>query len=300
VVNGVVTDLVAVTKALKQLWADNRFECRNVILGITSQQVVVRDLTLPNLPADQMAKALPYQAADVIPLPIEQTLIDFTPLGEVDSDAETISGLLIATPREPVVAAVAAVERSGLHVARVDLCSFAALRSIADEKLSVEAVVDLGAQLTNIVIHAQGIPKVVRTVSRGGHELTLRLVQRADLSTDEAERAKREQGLTGDHLDIVDLISDGIRPLLAEIRSSVHYFGSANPSMVLERISLTGGASRLPGLADAITEQLGVPTGLVDPMQHIRNRWANKDVQQAEAQHAATAVSIGLAMGAAG
>jgi len=170
VVNGVVTDQSAVTAALKALWRANKFECRNVILGITNQQVVVRDMTVPNLSPQQRAKALPFQAREIVALPMDQVLIDFAQLGEVDPEAETVSGLLVATPRQPVLAAVEAVERANLKVARVDLSSFAVLRSIAHEQLSVEAVIDLGAHLTSIVIHSHGVTKVVRTISRGGRQ----------------------------------------------------------------------------------------------------------------------------------
>lgn len=299
VVSGVVNDQVAVSRALRELWSANKLDGRNVIVGITSQQVVVRDLAMPNLPPDQMAKALPYQARDLIPLPLEQVLIDFVPLGEPDEATEMMPGLLVATPREPVTAAVQAVERAGLQVARVDLSSFALLRAIADEHLSIEAVIDLGAHLTNIVIHKQGVPKVVRTVPRGGAELTERLADRVGLELAQAEMIKCQEGLIGTSTAIVDALAEGIRPLLSEIRSSVHYFESTNGGSHLERISLTGGASALPGLAEAMDRQLGVPTGVVEAMQHIRNRWSTKALREPASSRSATAVSIGLAMGAA-
>ncbi len=104
-------------------------------------------------------------------------------------------GLLIATPRGPVLAAVEAVERAGLKVARIDLSSFGALRSIGDEHLVVQAVIDLGAHLTSIVIHDHGVPKLVRTLARGGQELTDLLMDDLDLTLEEAERVKCETGL---------------------------------------------------------------------------------------------------------
>jgi type IV pilus assembly protein PilM len=299
VVNGVIMEPAIITAALKQLWAVNKFECRNVILGITNQQVVVRDMSVPNLSPEQQAKALPFQAREIVALPMDQVLLDFAQLGEVDTETNTLHGLLIATPRQPVLTAVAAVEKAGLKVARVDLSTFAALRSIAHEQLSVEAVIDLGAHLTNIVIHNQGIPKVVRTVPRGGRELTERLVDALGATWADAERAKCEVGLSGGHREITDRLNEGIRPLLAEIRSSIHYFSSTNNGAQIERISLTGGASGLPGLADALADQIGVPTKVVTPMQHIRNRWASKQAQTEDAEGFASAVSVGLAMGAA-
>ena len=198
-----------------------------------------------------------------------------------------------------MLTAVQAVERAGLKVARVDLSTLAALRSIADEHLSVEAVIDLGAHLTSIVIHNQGVPKVVRTIGRGGQELTDKLADKVGLSMQEAEQAKHANGLSNGRNEITIALNEAVRPLLAEIRSSIHYFSSANSGAVLERISLTGGASALLGFADELAEQIGVPTNVVAPMQHIRNRWASKQVQQEESDGWATAVSVGLAMGAA-
>lgn len=299
VVNGVVMDQPAVTQALRNLWRDNKFECRNLILGITNQQVVVRDLQMPNLPPDQLVRALPYRAREIIAIPLDQALIDFTPLGEVDPETDTQNGLLVAAPREPVLAAVRAVEKAGLKVARVDLASFAALRSIADEQLSVEAVIDMGAHMTSIVIHKHGIPKVVRTITRGGEELTRKTAERMELNPLEAEELKRTHGLDGTHTEITRSMAEAIRPLLAEIRSSVHYFAASNSGVQIERISLTGGASQLSGLGKMLSDHVGVPVNTVPALQHIRNRWATKQTHIEEADDVASAVAVGLAMGAA-
>jgi type IV pilus assembly protein PilM len=295
--NGVVVDRAAVVDALKQLWQTYRFECRNVIVGIASPQVVVRDMQMPNLSAEQRAKALPFQARDIVALPMDQVLLDFSPLGTVDPETNMINGLLVAAPRQPILAVVDAVERAGLKVARVDLAAFAALRSIANESSSVEAVIDIGARLTSIIIHNQGIPKVVRTVPRGGYELTDRLAEKMNLRHEDAELAKIELGLTAADSEISRALVECVRPLLAEIRSSIHYFGSASGGAAIERISLTGGTSRLAGLAEALADQIGVPTRVVTPMQHIRNRDLSKESEESESY--ASAVAVGLAMGAA-
>jgi hypothetical protein len=42
-----------------------------------------------------------------------------------------------------------------------------------------------------------------------------------------------------------------------------------------------------------------VPTSVVTPMQHIRNRWASADVPPDDDERSASAVAVGLAMGAA-
>ncbi|MCW2527139.1 MAG: type pilus assembly protein PilM [Pseudonocardiales bacterium] len=299
VVNGVVADPAVLTRSLKELWDRYDFGCDHVILGISNPQVLVRDIQVPKLNPAQRAKALPFQARDIVALPIEQVILDFVELGVPDSETNLVNGLLVATPRQPVLAAVAAVERAGLKVARVDLASFAVLRSIADEHLAVEAVIDLGAHLTTIVIHNRGVPKLVRTLARGGQELTQRLMDRLNFDAEQAEQAKYAVGLIGHDAEVASALTEGVRPLLAEIRSSINYFRSGNEQVGLERISLTGGGSGLLGLARLLSDQNGVPTTVITPMQHIRNRWTAGDLPTDESEGSASAVSVGLAMGAA-
>ena len=299
IVGGAVQDPGAVTHALKKLWLEQKFECHNVILGISGQQISVRKHDMPNVSVEQRAKALPYQAREVIALPLDQALLDFIPLGVAQQDEETLPGLMIAAPKAPVVTAVQAVERAGLSVARVDLSSFAVLRSIAEEQLAVEAVIDMGAQLTTVVVHNHGVPVVVRTIARGGDELTTKLAGQANLDLAEAEQAKRGNGLSGPDEDVNRTLLEALRPLLAEIRASINLFSSTNPGVLLDRIALTGGASLLRGLPEAVSDQVGLPATVVAPLQHIRNRFTTEGESHEAIAQSASAVSVGLAMGAA-
>ncbi len=298
VTNGVVQQPENLTSALRQLWSENKFECRHVILGVANPQVLVRDLTVPNLDAERRAKALPFQAKEVVALPIDEVVLDFCQLGEPDPETDMVSGLLVATPREPILTAVRAVEKANLKVARVDLSSFGTLRAIGDENLAVEAVVDFGAHLTTVVVHDHGVPKLVRTLAQGGEKLTLSLAERMGIPPAEAEQAKREHGLEGPNEELSRALRECLRPLMAEIRTSISYFRSGNDNVAIDRVSLTGGGAWMSGVAGALTDQLGVPTRRVDPMQHIRNR-AAKEIRSVLPGNGASSAAVGLAMGAA-
>lgn len=300
VVGGVVMDKAAVVKALKHLWRANHIRGHKVVLGITNQQTVVRDLQMPLVPGEQLSRALPFRAREVVAMPLEQALLDFVPLGDPNTDKNTQDGLLIAAPRQPVLAAVEAVAQAGLVVARVDLASFAALRSTARDGLTAEAVIDMGAHMTNIVIHKDGVPKVVRTVGQGGQALTARLAERLDLSLPDAEAAKLANGLRGGDQRVVDMLSDAIRPMLAEIRSSIQYFSVTSDGTGLDRIALTGGAAGLLGVAEELSDQTSVLVEVVPAAQVVRDHWAaSKHTRAAPAEAAASAVAVGLGMGVA-
>lgn len=300
VVGGVVKDDKIVTQALRQLWSSHRFSTKNVALGVTHQQVVVREMDLANLPPKELRQALPFLVRDVLPLPVDQALLDFYPLSKPEKGRGTVHGLLIAAPKEAVIDAVRAVEAAGLHVASVDLSSFAALRAAAHLASDTEALIDLGANGTNVVFHTDGTPTIVRSVPRGGAEITKLLASRLGVEPAQAETVKCRVGLNAEaDPEAAKVIDEALRPLITEIRSSFGYFVQTNPDRRINRLALVGGAALLPGLPATLTQQLGVPAFLADPLQRVNDthRGGRRDILGRVRSSAA--VSIGLTLGAA-
>jgi type IV pilus assembly protein PilM len=299
VVGGVVKDDKAVTVALRQLWTAQDFQCKSVVLGVTHQQVIVREVDVSNLPPKEMKQALPFQVRDVLPLPVDEALLDFYPLEDPGSN-DTVHGLLIAAPKSAVLLMVQAVERAGLFVAQVDLACFAALRAAARLDHDTEAVIDIGADGTTIIIHTDGIPRIVRTIPRGGVEITKLMASRLGMSTAEAEALKYRVGLTqGEGAESAEVVTEAIRPLVNELRSSLNYYTAANPNAQVGRLALVGGAALLPGLTDRLTETLGVTTFLADPLQRMNDSRRGGRHDALGRFRSSAAVSIGLTLGAA-
>jgi type IV pilus assembly protein PilM len=300
VVGGVVKDHYAVTNALRHLWAAQNFRSKTVILGVTHQQVVVRQVEVSNLPLKELRQALPFQVRDVLPLPVDEAVIDFYPLERLGGDKDTVRGLLMAAPKEAVIDTVRAVERAGLHVAQVDLACFAALRASANLGLETEAVIDIGANGTNIIIHHAGVPRIVRTVLRGGAEVTKLMASRLGMSFAEAEVLKCRVGLTkGEGPDTAEVVTEAIRPLIGEIRSSLTYYTASHNQDPVTRLSLIGGASQLPGLTEKLADTFGVPVDLANPLRRVADSREGGRHDVLARFRSSAAVSIGLTLGAA-
>jgi type IV pilus assembly protein PilM len=299
VVGGVVKDEKAVTATLRQLWTSRDFSTKSVVLGVTHQQVIVREIDLANLPEKERRQALPFLVRDILPLPVEQALLDFYPL-ERPGKKDTIHGLVIAAPKEAVIDTVRAVENAGLHVAHVDLACFAALRASAHLAGDTEALLDIGANGTNIIVHTDGVPKIVRTVPRGGDEVTRMVASRLSIAVTEAEALKCRAGLQAEeHEEGAEVVAEAIRPLVSEIRSSFNYFAAGNPDTRIKRLALVGGAALLPGLPEQLTEELGVPAFLSDPLQRVNDSRKGGRHDALGRLRSSAAVSIGLTLGAA-
>lgn len=295
---GVIQDDKIVTAALRHLWANTKFRGRTVVLGVTNPQVVVREMAVLNLPAKEMRSSLPFQVRDVLPLPVEKSLLDFYPLENPGSN-ENVRGLLIAAPKEPITIAIGAVERAGLYVARVDLASFALLRATSLLDSQVEAIVDIGAQSTSVIVHVDGTPLIVRTVPRGGAEITERIAERLNIDPAEAETLKCRVGLRRDNdPETATAVDDAVRPLINELRSSFTYLASGERQSRVTRVALSGGGSMLPGLTDAIAEQLDVQAVVANPVVRLRDVRRGRQDELSRFRSSA-AVSIGLTLGAA-
>ena len=295
---GILQDPVVVTSALKQLWAACRFDTKKVMLGVTNPQLVVREMSVSNLPPKEMHKSLPFQVRDMLPLAVERSVLDFHPL-EDPGDSPTVRGLLIAMPKDAVMTTVQAVEKAGLHVIGVDLASFALLRAASRLDAQVEAIVDIGAEVTSMIVHADGEPLIVRTVPRGGVEITASIANRLGVPTEEAEALKCRFGMHGDgRPDTATAATDAIRPLLNELRSSFTYLASGERQKQVTRLALCGGSALMPGLAEHLQQHLKVSVMYADNAGRLcdtrkaRQRGFDSFVPSA-------AVSIGLTLGAA-
>ena len=166
--------------------------------------------------------------------------------------------LLAAAHRDLVGNLVAAVRGAGLTVAAVDLVPLALIRAIgrrvSDNGGGAEAIVSIGGGVTVIVVHEAGLPRFVRVLGLGGRLLTEAIARDLNIPFDQAEALKRQTGQVPDH--VADRARTAMaRPLadlVEQMRGSLDYYRAQPGAPRLLRVTLTGGASLVPGLAEQL------------------------------------------------
>ncbi|MFN8077495.1 MAG: type IV pilus assembly protein PilM [Kineosporiaceae bacterium] len=302
---GEVVEDAAVADCLKQLWSATGFTHKKVVMGVANQRVIVRQLDLPWMPEEDLRASLSFQVQDFLPMPVEQAVLDFFPLEEVvDGVNRSYRGLLVAAARDTVLANVRCAEKSGLTVTAVDLSSFAVLRSMGRQtglEVETEALIDVGARVTNIVVHSAGAPRFVRILLMGGQDVTDAVAERLGVSTFEAEALKQQAGGTGpaDQAAAVNrAMATTAQEFVDEIRGSLDYYAASNPSAPVERIVISGGGSRLEGLLERLASATRLPVLAGDPLATLRIGRTGLDEQQLDFVKPLAAVPVGLALGA--
>lgn len=308
--DGEVVDSDAVAAALKQLWAQAKFGTRKVVVGVANQKVVVRQVDLPWMPVEELRKSLAFQVQDYIPMPVEQAILDFHPLEEMqnESGGRMLRVLLVAAAREMVDSAVVAIQAAGLEPTMVDLNSFAVLRSLCQPgalgELEAEALVDVGASVTNIVVHQGGVPRFVRILLMGGADITDAVAERLGVPAEQAESVKQATGLAAvaamaDAQPATRAIEQSGATFIEEVRSSLDYYLAQPGAARVGKVVLSGGGSRLGGLAERLSAATRLPVELARPMSMLKlGKTGLTDEQLAYVEPMVT-VPVGLAMGVA-
>ena len=309
--DGEVIDSDAVAAALRQLWAQAKFSTKKVVVGVANQKVVVRQVDLPWLPAAELRASLPFQVGDVIPMPIEDAILDFHPLEEFTNEAggRMVRVLLVAATREMVDSAVLAVDKAGLQPTTVDLNSFAVLRALVGREtglgsLQAEAIVDIGASVTNIVVHEGGVPRFVRILLMGGADITDAVAERLGVGFDQAEEVKQATGIeafaggTEEHPASRAIEATG-SALVDEVRGSLDYYLAQPGAVRLHRVVLSGGGSRLTGIATRLSAATRLPVEAAHPMALLRLGKTGLTQEQLRYVEPMITVPVGLAMGIA-
>ncbi len=101
VVDGEVVDTEVVTGLLRTLVQRFKFPRENASLVYSSRRMVFRETDFPYMSLADLRSTLPFQAKGMIPLPIEESELDFVPLSVVDDEqnGKQLHGILVATLR---------------------------------------------------------------------------------------------------------------------------------------------------------------------------------------------------------
>lgn len=310
--NGEITEPAAVTAAVKKLWQIGHFTSKKVVIGVANQRVVVRQVELPWLPEKELRKSLAFHVGDLIPMPVEHAVLDFDAAEEMNGEdgRRLLRVLLVAANKDMVNTALDAVTRAGLTPVAVDLTPFAVMRALGGGASALglegegEVLVDLGADVTNIVVHQQGAPRFVRVLVLGGRDVTDALAERLGVDMRTAESTKLEMRLANDAA-FVDAhpagraLESAASQWIDELRQSLDYYSAQSGSVRLGRLVLTGGGAQLEGLAQRVATATRLPVVVASPLSSLKLGKTGLSDTELLRYEPRMAVPVGLALGRA-
>jgi type IV pilus assembly protein PilM len=278
--DGEVHDVDSLAESLRELYREHKGLGKKVRIGVANQKIVVRILELPPITdRKELEAAVRFSAQDQIPMPLDSAVIDFQPLGIVETDQGARQRVLIVAARRDMIDRVlSACRAAGLRPEGIDLSAFAMIRALHRTIGTNEPVLYLSVGgMTNLAV-AEGTTCLFTRVVGGGLEaIAIELAERKALTLEHARGWLTHVGLVTP-LDEIDadgqdeiaeearsVLLDGVRRIGGEVRNSLDFHhAQEGMSLRVQRAIVTGAAAAIPGFADALAAELGLPVATGD------------------------------------
>lgn len=256
---------------IKELVGQSRVATRNVAVGLPSQRVFTTVVDIDRLSRSELEKTIQYQADTLIPTPIDESKVDWALLGDSPKDTSKLEILLSSVPNGFIEARLDMLEGLGLNVIAFEPDALALARAIIPaDSTDAQMVIDMGATATDLVISANGGPRLTRSIPTGTDTILKAAIQNLNIDEKQAEQFVYKFGLSKDKLEgqIYNAIVGTVEVLISEVEKSIKFYQTRYTNMPLNRIIVTGGASTLPEFPLYLANRFAINV-------EIGNAWRN-------------------------
>src|SRR6476469_9358154 len=275
IVDGAIIDAGSVAEAIRRVFDSNKaFTSKDVCASLSGNAVIVKKITLPVMTENELSESIYWEAEQYIPFDIQDVNLDYQILDPVTgpNSRGSMDVLLVAAKKEKIGDYTNVISQAGRTPVIVDVDAFA-LQNAFEVNYGLEAgriVVLLNAGASNINI-LQGDQSVfTRDISMGGNAYTEAVQKELDLSFESAEQLKKGIPVDGatfeDAQPVLRAVTDN---LLLDIQKTFDFYRANAATDHIDRIVVSGGASRVEGFREMLHERFACPVEEFDPFRAV-------------------------------
>jgi type IV pilus assembly protein PilM len=306
IVDGAIIDAGAVADAIRRLFDGNKaFKAKDVCASLSGNAVIVKKITLPVMTQAELDESIYWEAEQYIPFDVQDVNLDYQILdpGTGPDSRGSMDVLLVAAKKDKIGDYTGVIAQAGRNAVVVDVDAFALQNAYeinyGFEPGQVVVILNAGASAINVNILNGDQSVFTRDVSIGGNAYTEALQKDLDLPYEAAEQLKKGIPVDGATVEearnVIRAITDNV---LLEVQKTFDFFKATASSDHIDKIVVSGGASRVEGFYEMLAERFGTPVEEFDPFKTIAwDKKVNADVGEAAATGA---VAVGLALRRAG
>jgi type IV pilus assembly protein PilM len=258
--------------AVKAAVAALKVPTRTVALSVSGPWVIMRVVELPRMKADEMKQALPFEAQRYLPFNVEDVVIDGVALGPADESKDWV--LIVACKKELIERRLDCARAAGLEVAVIDVDALALTNSFlagrnGGKTEGIRALVDVGLQLSNLVVFKDQMPYLVRDIPWGAEKLARAVADQAGV-----EAAAVAEALAKGELSeaMRAALPAACEPLVTELQLSFDYFENRFGHAPAELL-ITGGLSQCTPFLEALKGHVAQSVTAWAPLQNLSGQF---------------------------
>ncbi|MET0402984.1 MAG: pilus assembly protein PilM [Cystobacter sp.] len=242
-----------------------------VVVALPGTTLATHQLSLPFSDPKRIEATIPFEVESQIPFDLGDAIYDYQIASQVkDKGSELLVGVVRRDELSTLLGVLNEVgvdPRVVTHPA-ITYQNMLLQQGVADETV---AIVDIGHERTTLAIGRPGMGvEFARIFSGGGLNLSRALSTEFQTPLPEAQHWKETHGTLAsvaqaqgpDAERAAAAFVRGLQPVLRELRPSFKAF-TARTRRQVTTVLVCGGTARMPGLAEQLSRDLGIPTRVV-------------------------------------
>lgn len=274
----------------------------NVVTGVSGHSVILKNIVLPAMTREELEESIDWHAEEHIPYDLADVSLDYQITAE---SSESTNVLIAACKRERIDNIKQAIQLAGKTPVVIDVDTFA-LQNCYEINYNptnedVVTLLNIGASTMNVNIVKGTRSLFTRDITVGGSQFTDVLQRSLGLNFQQAEAVKRgvADAVEGLEEKSIEPLMNNVTEIVAmEIQKTFDFYRATteDSETVIQKILISGGGSKLVGLAQELSHRLELPVEILDPFRNIKVDKKKFDPDYLNEIVPEMAVAVGLAV----
>lgn len=266
-----IHDRDAVCQAIRQCVKQAGVVGNQVCLGLSGAGTVARRLQLAGGTYEEIEDQLTWEAEQYLPFPLEECKYSFHIMGE--NEGGGVDVVIGAAKNDVIENAIDVLKEAGLKVKVIDLGILAMVNVfeiVGQEEVDFEGnawiLLDIGAEISQLVIYRNGLIIFSKEVAIGGVMITEEIQRQIGVNFQEAEELKvLGDGQGNAPEEVEDIIKQTVEVFVREVKKTVDFYVTSTSDDSIVGMFLTGGSSLIPGLMESFEDEMSLELHRLDP-----------------------------------
>jgi len=289
---GEIKNEAALTKIIKDGLGKikgERIRSKYVIASLPENKAFIQVIKMPKMKKEELKTAVPFEAENYIPLPIEEAYLDFQILPSSHNHLDHLDILIVALPKKTIDSYVSCLKKAGLIPLALEVESQSIARALIKNRVSPFPVfiIDFGKSRTSFIIFSGYSLRFTSSIPISSQKLTEAIANALKVDLDEAEKLKIKHGLIVEKRSsrsqkiigsekIFEAMNPILNDLVEQIKRYIRYYRthvseghSSSEDRKIKKILLCGRGSNLKGLTGFLSNEFKISVEIGNPWINI-------------------------------
>lgn len=264
---------------IKSIAQSGKTSSTAAVASLPQRDVFSTIISIPKVDPKDFASTIAYEIEKLLPFPLAEAQLDTRKIEPLPSEAEQykkIDRVFVTAARKKVIQMYSEIfTKAGFKLQAIETETFATIRSLLGTDPSPTLIIDMGKLYTSFTYVSRTVPHVDVVIETGGNKLNEMLARAWNKSPQEVEDMKIElfEQMDDNAPDpqIETLMQPMYVPIIKEIEIVLETARRTAVGTMTrpDKIILTGGAARVPGLAPKIEAHFSIKTYAGDPWARV-------------------------------